>query len=128
MKTPPHSIIITVTTEALESPPQLALQTQRFVFSYTVTIENRGEHAAQLLERHWLITDANNTVQDVRGAGVVGEQPRIVAGAGFTYSSHALLATPAGTMEGSYTMQTDQGERFTVPIPLFMLGGLHALH
>lgn len=101
---------------------------RRFAFAYTVTIKNDGEQAAQLLNRHWVITDATNAVQEVKGAGVVGEQPRILPGKSYTYTSGSVLKTDAGTMEGSYEMQTDDGETFTVVIPVFSLSRPQALH
>lgn len=119
-------IIIRVKTDYLAA--QSRPQQQRFAFAYTITIENHGDQGAQLLSRHWIITDAHNAVQEVEGTGVIGEQPRIAAGASYRYTSGALLATEAGTMEGSYTMQTDKGEIFTAPIPIFMLGSVRALH
>jgi len=101
---------------------------QRFAFAYTVTIANDGEQAAQLINRHWRITDATNAVQEVQGAGVVGEQPRILPGKSYTYSSGSVLKTDVGTMEGSYEMQTDDGEKFTVEIPVFSLIRPQSLH
>lgn len=100
----------------------------RFVFSYTIRIENHTSEPAKLLNRHWIITDTNNNVQEVKGDGVVGEQPHILPGANYVYSSSAILKTSAGTMEGSYTMLSDSGETFQVPIPAFALTGPHSLH
>lgn len=100
----------------------------RFAFSYTVTINNTGDQAAQLISRHWIITDANNAVQEVQGMGVIGQQPRILPGASYTYSSGSVLETQAGTMEGSYQMQTDSGDNFDVVIPTFLLKNQQALH
>jgi ApaG protein len=94
---------------------------QRYVFSYTITIQNDGSEAAKLLRRHWIITDANGKVQEVRGDGVVGEQPHLAPGQGFRYSSGAILETPVGTMQGSYQMVTDQGRSFDAPIAPFRL-------
>ena len=94
---------------------------QRYVFSYTITILNDGSAAARLLRRHWLITDANGKVVEVRGDGVVGEQPQLQPGQGFRYSSGAILETPVGTMEGSYAMQEDGGGMFDAPIAPFRL-------
>jgi ApaG protein len=93
----------------------------RFVFSYTITIRNEGSEPARLLQRHWLITDANGKTQEVRGDGVVGEQPHLKPGQGFRYSSGAVLETPVGAMQGSYQMQTDGGARFDAPIAPFRL-------
>ncbi len=93
----------------------------KYVFSYTITIRNEGEVPAKLLKRHWVITDANGKVQEVRGDGVVGEQPYIKPGQGFRYSSGAVLETPVGTMQGSYQMLADGGQTFDAPIPTFRL-------
>lgn len=101
---------------------------QRFVFRYTITIHNRGAQTAQLLSRHWVITDSNNQVQEVQGIGVIGEQPEIAAGESYTYSSGTILATPAGMMEGSYEFRQPSGERFNAPIPAFSLVLPEALH
>ena len=100
----------------------------RFVFAYTITIANHGDDAVRLLSRHWRITDANNRVQEVRGEGVVGEQPLIEPGASFRYTSGAMLETPVGTMEGSYQMISSAGHSFDAPIPVFSLARPGALH
>jgi ApaG protein len=100
----------------------------RHVFAYTITLTNQGEHAVQLLSRHWIITDANNHVQEVRGKGVVGEQPVIKPGQSFEYSSGTVLATQVGTMSGSYHMQVVDGGEFSVPIPQFVLSVPRTLH
>ena len=109
---------------------------QRYVFSYTITIENHGASAAQLLNRHWIITDADGEVQEVRGEGVIGEQPVIAPGGTFSYTSGATLPTPVGCMEGSYFMvvrepvdvDPAQLPTFEVPIPAFSLHTPTALH
>ncbi|MBK1723336.1 Co2+/Mg2+ efflux protein ApaG [Thiocystis violacea] len=93
----------------------------RYVFAYTITIENRGEKAAQLLDRHWIITDADGKVQEVRGQGVVGEQPHLRPGESFRYTSGTILATPLGSMQGFYGMVGDDGIRFQAEIPVFSL-------
>jgi ApaG protein len=93
----------------------------RFVFSYTITIRNDGDFAARLMRRHWLITDANGKVQEVRGDGVVGEQPHLKPGQGFRYSSAAIIETPVGVMQGSYQMIADNGQAFDTPIAPFRL-------
>lgn len=93
----------------------------RYLFSYTISIHNDGALSAQLLTRRWLITDANGKVQEVRGDGVVGEQPKIPPGKMHRYSSGAVLETPVGTMEGSYGMVSDDGDQFEAPIPRFRL-------
>jgi len=115
----PHKISVEVETSYLDE--QSSPSEQRYVFSYTITIRNEGERAAQLLTRHWIITDANGKVKEVRGDGVVGEQPRLDPGQGFRYSSGAVLETPVGTMQGSYQMIDAGGERFDTPIAPFRL-------
>ncbi|MGH8400014.1 MAG: Co2+/Mg2+ efflux protein ApaG [Gammaproteobacteria bacterium] len=100
----------------------------RFVFSYTITIRNQGAVPAKLLTRHWLITDANGKVQEVRGDGVVGEQPHIKPGEGFRYSSGAILETPVGSMQGDYQMLSDRGQNFDAPIAPFRLAVPGMLH
>ena len=91
------------------------------MFSYTITIRNEGTQAAQLVSRHWLITDSNGKTQEVRGKGVVGEQPHLRPGQSFRYSSGAIIETPVGTMQGSYQMRSDEGMTFDAPIPAFRL-------
>ena len=93
----------------------------RYVFAYTITIRNRGKVPAKLLGRHWVITDANGKVQEVRGEGVVGEQPHLQPGQGFRYTSGAVLETPVGSMQGSYQMLADNGVQFDAPVPAFTL-------
>ncbi len=100
----------------------------RFVFSYTITITNTGDTTAKLISRHWIITDANEYVQEVRGQGVVGEQPIIAPNQGFEYTSGAVLATQVGVMSGSYQMQTEDGVQFDVLIPQFVLSVPRVLH
>jgi ApaG protein len=100
----------------------------RYVFSYTITIRNEGAQAAKLLSRHWVITDANGKTQEVRGEGVVGEQPHMKPGQGFRYSSYAVLETPVGAMQGSYQMVGDDGEHFDTPIAPFRLAMPALLH
>ena len=100
----------------------------RFVFSYTISITNNGESTVQLLSRHWVITDGNNQVQEVRGQGVVGEQPVIKPGQSFGYTSGSVLSTPVGTMAGSYQMVAEDGTKFEAPIPQFVLSVPRVLH
>jgi len=107
---------------------QSAPDVDRYVFAYTITIENRGDVPARLLSRHWVITDANGKVQEVRGDGVVGEQPRLDPGESYSYSSGAILETPVGAMQGSYYMQADNGTSFEAPIPPFTLAVPGVLH
>jgi ApaG protein len=100
----------------------------RYVFSYTITVTNNGSSTVQLLSRHWIITDGNNQIQEVRGQGVVGEQPVIKPGQSFGYTSGTVLATPVGTMSGSYQMVSEEGTKFEVPIPQFVLSVPRVLH
>jgi ApaG protein len=100
----------------------------RYVFAYTITIANMGTTPARLIGRHWLITDANGKVQEVRGDGVVGEQPHLNPGEKFRYSSGAVLETPVGAMQGSYRMEADNGTSFDAPIPPFTLAVPGLLH
>jgi ApaG protein len=114
-----HKIRVEVSTSYLDE--QSSPGEQRYVFSYTITIRNEGQRSAKLLTRHWIITDANGRVKEVRGEGVVGEQPHLEPGQGFRYSSGAVLETPVGTMEGSYQMVDADGQRFDAPIAPFRL-------
>ena len=100
----------------------------RYVFAYTITIRNSGSVAAQLISRHWIITDAQGLVQEVRGLGVVGAQPLLQPGESFEYSSGASIATAVGTMRGSYQMVAQDGTRFEAPIPEFTLSVPRVLH
>jgi len=100
----------------------------RYVFAYTITISNRGNIPAQLLSRHWVITDANGKIQEVSGDGVVGEQPYLNPGEKFRYSSGAVLETPVGSMQGCYRMLADNGTSFDAPIPPFTLAVPGVLH
>jgi ApaG protein len=98
------------------------------VFAYTITITNTGSVAAQLISRHWIITDAESHVQEVRGDGVVGEQPMLNPNESFEYTSGAAIATPVGTMRGSYQMVARDGVSFDAPIPEFTLAMPRMLH
>ena len=109
---------------AAESDPSL----NRYAFAYTIRVTNTGTVAAQLVSRHWIITDANNDVQEVRGMGVVGQQPRLAPGQSFEYTSGASLVTAVGTMRGAYQMIADDGHAFEVPIPAFTLSVPRVLH
>ena len=100
----------------------------RFVFAYTITIRNTGRVAAQLISRHWYITDADSQVQEVRGLGVVGEQPLIKPGESFEYTSGTAIATQVGTMRGAYQMVAEDGTRFDASIPEFTLSVPRVLH
>jgi ApaG protein len=121
-----HKIRVDVDTSYLED--QSDPKERRYVFSYTITIRNEGSVPARLLTRHWIITDSNGKVQEVRGEGVVGEQPYLKPGQGFRYSSGAVLETPVGAMEGSYQMVADNGEQFDAPIAAFSLAMPGLLH
>lgn len=99
-----------------------------FVFAYTITIYNSGKVPAQLLRRHWVITDANNKVQEVKGEGVVGEQPHLKPGEQYRYTSGTMLETPVGSMRGSYHMIADDGVEFEAEIPPFTLSMPRVLH
>ena len=121
-----HPIDIQVRTRYLDE--QSAPEQNRYVFAYTIQLRNRGPQPAQLLSRHWIITDANGRVEEVRGEGVVGEQPRLRPGEGFEYTSGAVLETSLGTMQGSYQMLADDGTRFDAPVAAFTLSVPRTLH
>ena len=99
-----------------------------FVFAYTITIQNQGRQSAQLLTRHWIITDSNHKVQEVRGDGVVGEQPVLKPGEQFVYTSGTMLETSVGTMKGSYQMESGDGSKFDATIEEFVLSTPRILH
>lgn len=103
-------------------------ENRRFVFAYTVTIRNRGTETAQLLSRHWIITGEDNRVEEVRGDGVVGEQPVLEPGQSYRYTSGTVLQGPVGTMEGSYQMVAVDGHRFEADIPMFVLSAPRTIH
>lgn len=109
--------------EAQSSPDE-----DRYVFAYTITITNVGEIPAKLLQRHWLITDSNGKIQEVRGDGVIGENPYLKPGESFRYTSGAMIATPVGTMQGDYTMHSDEGDNFRADVPRFTLSIPRTLH
>jgi ApaG protein len=119
---------ITVTTRTTYVPGQSDTERGRYVFAYTITLKNTGTVAAQLISRHWIITDANNHVQEVRGLGVVGEQPKLAPEQTFEYTSGTAIATPVGTMRGTYQMVGDDGSEFEAPIPEFTLSIPRILH
>jgi ApaG protein len=126
MPMPAYEFAVTVRTQYLaeQSNPDRDL----YVFSYTITIRNTGSIAAQLISRHWVITDANNQTQEVRGLGVVGHQPLLQPGQQFEYTSGTQVATPQGSMYGEYFCVAEDGHRFEVPIPEFVLVQPGALH
>ncbi len=107
---------------------QSSLIDDRYVFAYKIRITNQSNSSVQLLGRHWIIQDANQRVQDVRGQGVIGQQPLINPNESFEYSSGVTIATPVGTMHGSYQMVSADGQRFEVPIPQFKLVMPRVLH
>lgn len=126
--TEPDTHMIQVGVETSYIDDQSDPGADRYVFAYTITISNTGKEAAKLLNRHWLITDANGKIQEVRGEGVVGEQPYLRPGEMFRYTSGTVLETPVGTMEGEYEMLADDGESFLAPIDRFSLAVPRVLH
>jgi ApaG protein len=121
-----HQIEIEADTQYLDS--QSSPESGRYVFSYTITIRNASDVPAQLVARHWVITDAHGKVQDVRGEGVVGEKPHLAPGEAFRYTSAAMIETPVGTMRGEYRMVAGDGESFDAEIPPFTLSIPRTLH
>jgi ApaG protein len=121
-----YELSVTVHTQYLEdqSDPDNA----RFVFAYSVTMKNTGTVAAQVISRHWVITDANDHVEEVRGLGVVGYQPLLQPGEQFEYTSGTSLVTPQGTMHGEYFCVAEDGEQFEAKIPEFVLSLPRTLH
>jgi ApaG protein len=125
---PKASYTIDVQVETRFVPDQSKPHDNRYVFAYTVTLHNAGDVPARLLTRHWVITDANGKVEEVRGEGVVGDQPWMRPGDRYQYSSGAVLDTAVGTMRGSYQMLADDGTQFEAPIPPFTLSIPRTLH
>ena len=121
-----HTIEIEVNTQYLQE--QSDPVSGRYAFAYTIGITNLGEESVTLVNRHWRITDDNNRVEEVKGPGVVGQQPEIEPGQSFQYSSGAIIGTETGTMEGSYEMEGASGTRFNAPIPAFLLAPPHVVH
>lgn len=119
---------ITIKTVAVFIPEQSDEENDRYTFAYTITITNSGNVAAQLVSRHWVITDANNVVQEVRGLGVVGEQPLLKPGESFEYTSGTVIATPVGVMRGSYQMVAEDGAHFDATVAEFTLSMPRVLH
>ncbi|WP_374601576.1 Co2+/Mg2+ efflux protein ApaG [Niveibacterium sp.] len=119
---------ITVSAQAQYIEEQSDAEAGRFVFAYKVTIENTGDTPAQLVSRHWVITDAAGHVQEVRGIGVIGEQPRLAPGEAFEYTSGCAIATAVGTMRGAYQMVAEDGTPFEAEIPEFVLAAPGMLH
>jgi ApaG protein len=121
-----YQVDVKVVTRYL--PEQSQPEQSRFAFAYNVTIVNQGQLPAKLLSRHWLITDGDGRVQEVRGAGVVGQQPLIAVGESHTYSSGTIMATRVGTMQGSYQMLAEDGKQFDALIAPFRLAVPGSLH
>jgi ApaG protein len=121
-----YDIAVSAATQYL--PEQSDEATGRYVFAYTITLRNTGSLAAQLISRHWIITDSQGLVQEVRGLGVVGAQPLLQPGESFEYTSGASIASAVGTMRGSYQMLAEDGARFEAPIAEFTLSVPRVLH
>jgi ApaG protein len=119
---------ITVSVKSAYLPENSDPARSQFVFAYTVTITNSGEVAAQLVSRHWIITDAESQVQEVKGLGVVGQQPLLQPGESFEYTSGTSLPTAVGTMHGTYQMVAGDGKTFDAAIPPFTLSMPRVLH
>ena len=119
---------VTVTPKVTFLTEQSDPEKNHFVFAYTITVTNTGDVTAQLVSRHWIITDAEHRVQEVKGQGVVGKQPVLRPGESFEYTSGASIPTAVGTMRGSYQMVTEDGIAFEVPIPVFTLSVPRTLH
>lgn len=119
---------IKVTASVQYLPEQSDPDARRYVFAYTIDIRNTGTVASQLISRHWMITDAEAEVQEVRGLGVVGYQPLLQPGQNFEYTSGCALATPVGTMKGSYQMVAEDGTTFDASIDEFVLSIPRVLH
>ncbi len=118
----------TCTVAVRELPEQSDPARQQHAFAYTVTIVNSGDVPAQLIGRHWIITDAHGKVEQVRGLGVVGHQPLLKPGEKFEYTSWTRIGTPAGSMRGTYFCMTEDARAFEAPIPEFVLGTPATLH
>jgi len=123
---PASGVDIQVSTQYLQQQSDPARSS--YAFAYTITITNLRSEPVRLLSRHWIITDQNNKVEEVKGSGVVGQQPLLAPGQRYQYSSGAVIGTETGDMRGSYTMQTAAGDLFEAPIPLFVLAVPHMLH
>jgi ApaG protein len=125
-ETDTNNIAVGVETRYIED--QSNPEQNSYVFAYTITIQNKGQQSAQLLTRHWVITDSNQKVQEVRGDGVVGEQPLLKPGEQFVYTSGTMLETAVGTMKGSYQMLADDGSEFDAAVDEFVLSTPRVLH
>jgi len=119
---------IAVKVHTIYLPEQSDEALDRYVFAYTIVLSNTGTVTAQLISRHWVITDGTGGVQEVRGLGVVGEQPLLKPGDSYEYTSGTAISTPVGSMKGSYQMVAEDGLRFDAPIPEFILSVPRILH
>lgn len=119
---------INITADAFFVENESDVTQNRYIFAYTITITNNGKRDAQLLKRHWILTNANGKVDEISGEGVVGLKPLIHAGEGFRYTSSALLETDVGIMQGYYTFRDEQGEMFNAEIEPFTLSIPRTLH
>ena len=128
MTTQPERDSIEIKTACRFIPEQSDVEAERYVFAYHITIRNTGSVSAQLMSRHWIITDAEGAVQEVKGAGVVGQQPVLQPGQQFEYTSGCTIASPVGTMKGSSQMVTEDGTSFDAPIAEFTLAMPRTLH
>lgn len=122
----PYSIDVEVSSTYVKD--QSEPEAEKFVFAYTIKIINTGQFTATLINRHWVITDGNEHKQEVRGKGVIGEQPKLKPGESFEYSSGAMIKTPVGTMHGSYEMHAEDGCIFDASIPAFLLSIPNYIH
>jgi ApaG protein len=125
-ETKKYEVAVKVQTTYL--PEQSDEAVDRYVFAYTIAISNTGSIPAQLISRHWIIADGSGGIQEVRGLGVVGEQPLLKPGESFEYTSGTAISTPVGSMKGSYQMVAEDGLRFDAPIPEFILSVPRVLH
>lgn len=122
-----HQVTVSVESYYLSSESKPI--EKRFVYAYTVTIQNNGQHPVKLLSRHWIITNGETLkTTEVQGDGVIGEQPSIPPGEEFVYTSGTVMESTVGTMQGSYRMIDDQGEYFDASIPVFTLASTHSVH
>lgn len=124
----PKKYDVKVTAQSFFLPDQSDEENDQYVFAYTVLIENTGQMPAQVISRHWIITDADQQVQEVRGMGVVGEQPVLKPGQHFEYTSGSSINTIVGTMRGTYQMVAEDGTRFDAIVPEFTLSVPRVLH
>jgi ApaG protein len=121
-----QGIEVQVTPEYM--PGESSVEASRYLFTYHITISNKGETEVQLMSRHWIITDGAGLIQEVKGEGVIGEQPRLRPGEKFEYSSFCPLKTPTGNMRGTFQMVNHLGAKFDVKVPLFFLRDTRSLH